>query len=124
MVERDPRTEAIIGAAMDVHNELGPGFLESVYQDALVMELADRGIPFEREVLMTVHYKGSRLDAAFRADLICHGDIVVELKAIKALTKADEAQLFNYLKALDIRLGLLINFGTPRLEVRRRVLGW
>lgn len=103
---------------------LDRAFFESVYHEALALELADRGIPYEREVLMAVHYKGRKLDAVFRADLICHGNIVVELKAIKALTKADEAQLFNYLKAMNIRLGLLLNFGAPSLEIRRRVSGW
>lgn len=108
---------------MAVHSELGPGFLENVYQEAMALELADRGIPFEQEVLLKVHYKGRMLNSIYRADLICHGEIVVEQKAIKSLTGADEAQLLNYLKATGFHLGLLINFGAPRLEFKRRVMG-
>lgn len=106
---------------MDVHSELGPGFLESVYQEALEHELVLRRIPFQREVAIPIHYKGKLLTTRFRADLICSGDVVVELKAIKMLTNADEAQLLNYQKATRIRRGMLLNFGAPRLEYRRRV---
>lgn len=117
----DPQTYEIIGAAMEVHRELGHGFLESVYHDALCHELHIRGIPFLREVNYPVHYKGMRLPSIYRADLVCHDDIIVELKAIKTLTSADDAQLLNYLKASMLQRGLLLNFGGPKPQYERRV---
>lgn len=122
MDDRDPQTHAIIGAAMEVHSELGPGFLESVYQEAMAREFKDRSIPFVQQLELPIHYKGERMSTYFRADFICFNDVVVELKAISTLTGVDEAQLLNYLKATGIERGLLFNFGAPRLEYRRRVL--
>ena len=122
MDDRDPQTHAIIGAAMEVHTELGPGFLESVYQEAMAREFKERGIPFVQQLELPIHYKGERMSTYFRADFICFNDVVVELKAISTLTGADEAQLLNYLKATGIERGVLFNFGTSRLEYRRRIL--
>lgn len=96
---RDPATYSIIGAAMEVHRHLGPGFLEAVYQEALRWELGLRGIPFEAEVRLPVTFKGHLLAASYRADLICHGRIVVELKALRLLSRGEDAQVLNYLKA-------------------------
>lgn len=124
MDQRDPQTYAIIGAAMEVHSELGCGFLENVYHEALGHELRLRGIPHEREVDLPIHYKGARLTSRYRADLICYGSIVVELKAIRLLTSADEAQLLNYLKAADVERGLILNFGSTRLQTKRFVRGY
>ena len=121
MDERDPQTHAIIGAAMEVHSILGAGFLESVYHEALIRELEMRGIPYEAEVVLMIDYKGEVLRTFFRADLVCYGDIVVELKALGEIGGAEEAQLLNYLKATGIERGLLLNFGSPRLEVKRMV---
>lgn len=123
---RDPRTHDIIGAAMEVHRELGPGFLESIYQQALAIELGLRSIPFAREVQFPIHYKGQQLGGLHRADLVSHNSIVVELKALPAIGKAEAAQLVHYLKATGNRLGLLLNFGAPSLEFRRVVFvpGW
>jgi GxxExxY protein len=114
---------AVMGAAMEVHRVLGPGFLEPVYQEALQFELSDRAIPFEADKLLPISYKGRTLEKYYKADVICYGQLILELKALDCLTGREEAQLLNYLKATGLRVGLLINFGsTGRLEWLRRVL--
>ncbi|MBI1825663.1 MAG: GxxExxY protein [Planctomycetes bacterium] len=120
--DRDERTHEIIGAAMEVHNSLGAGFLEAVYQEALAIELTERSVPFQREVGLLVNYKGRPLRTSYKADFICFGTILVELKVASQLTRIDEAQVVNYLKATDFELGLLFNFGGPRLDFRRLIL--
>jgi GxxExxY protein len=119
--QRDPRTDAIIGAAIEVHKHLGCGFLESVYQEALAIELGLREIPFRREVRLPVSYKGQVLVTSFCADFICFDSLVIELKALAHLSGSEEAQLINYLKATRFKVGLLLNFGTRSLERRRLV---
>lgn len=110
----------IIGAAMEVHSELGPGFLESVYEEALDRECKIRKIPFETQVDVSVEYKGEPLGKKFRSDFLFYDKIIGELKSIPGLTKTDEAQIINYLKATKFKLGLLINFGSyPKLEWKR-----
>ena len=122
-MEKDPETFAIIGAAMEVHRELGRGFLELVYQTALSLEFQERSIPFKAEVALPIGYKGKLLTCVYRADFVCFENIIVEIKAISQLTKADGAQLINELKATGIRRGLLLNFGASSLEHRRLVFG-
>lgn len=117
--KRDPQTYAIIGAAMEVHRRMGPGFLEVVYQEALEREMAEQGVPFCREMEIPVYYKGRRLACLFRADFVCYDSVIVELKAIKALTNIEYAQLLNYLKATRAERGLLLNFGSSSLEFKR-----
>ena len=124
MASHDPQTYAIIGAAMEVHATLGRGFLEAVYHAALKIELTLRGIPFQCEVELPVGYKGTQLNCYYRADLICYGEIIVELKALSQLTGVEEAQLINYLKATGLRRGLLLNFGADRLQYKRLVRRW
>jgi GxxExxY protein len=119
---KDPRTYAIIGAGMEVHKEMGCGFLEHAYHEAMKIELALRGIPFQPEVQIPVFYKGTRLDCQYRADFICFDDVIVEIKAIKQLTSIDRAQVINYLKATGYRVALLLNFGAGSLEYERIVL--
>jgi len=119
--KRDPETFAIIGAAMNVHRELGHGFLEAVYQDALAREFACRSIPFERENPLPIYYRGERLDVGYRADFVCFGRIIVELKALAAISGTEEAQVINYLKASGLQRGLLLNFGSSSLQQKRLV---
>ena len=118
-LQKDPETYAILGAAMEVHRELGNGFLEGVYQDALEIELTQRGIPFTREHPVPVTYKGHVLGTPYRADFVCYGSIIVELKAIKSITDIESAQVLHYLKATGLKRALLINFATPRLDYKR-----
>ncbi len=101
---------AIHGALFAVHRELGAGFLERVYQDALEYEFRERGIPYEREKKIQIMYKGMPLGEPYRADFVCYGKIIVELKAVKALEDAHYAQILNYLKATKMKLGILVNF--------------
>ena len=120
-MQRDPRTFALIGAAMEVHRVLGAGFLEAVYQEAFAKELSRREIPFRAEAELPVFYKGEKLSTTYRADFICFESVIVELKAVKQLTIIEEAQLLNYLKATGFRVGMLFNFGAPSLQHKRFV---
>lgn len=110
---------AIVGAAMEVHSCLGSGFLEAVHADALALELGTRGVPFEREVPIDVRYKGALLPHRYRADFLAFGAILLELKAVRSLGDAERAQTINYLKAIQLPLALLMNFGAPQLEWMR-----
>ena len=121
---RDPQTYAIIGAAMEIHRQLGHGFLEAVYQDAAVIEFPTKQIPFQREVLLPVKYKNILLPTHYRADFVCFSEIIVEFKALSRLSNVEEAQLLNYLKATGLKRGLLINFGTTSLQYKRLVWGY
>ncbi len=104
---------------MEVSNELGSGFLEAVYQEALQIEFALRDIPNSRQPLLSITYKDQLLEKAYRPDFICYGKVIVEVKALKELSGTEESQVLNYLKATSLPLGLLINFGSPRLEWKR-----
>jgi GxxExxY protein len=121
-MDRDPQTYAIIGAAMEVHRILGPGFLESVYQDALEIEMCERGIPYVREAPIYVHYKSHRLRSVHRVDFLCFARVVVEVKGIRTTSVRDDAQVIHYLSATELPLALLLNFGGPRLQYQRYVL--
>jgi len=119
--KRDPQTYAILGAAMQVHRQLGHGFLEAVYQEALALEFAQRKVPYVPQAKLTVWYKGAPLVCEYRADFICFGEVLVELKALTKLTTLEEAQVIHYLKATALQRALLINFGAPRLDYKRFV---
>ncbi len=122
--QRDPQTYAILGAAMEVHSQLGAGFLEAVYQEACAVEFALKKIPFAREVALVVEYKSVALACRYKADFICFGDVLVELKALNKVTNLETAQVLNYLKATGLKRALLINFGAARLDYQRLVNGY
>jgi GxxExxY protein len=121
-MESDPRTYAVIGAAMEVHRQLGCGFLEAVYQEAMEIELAERSIPFDPQQDIPIQYKGRVLKTLYRPDILCFGSIVVELKALTQIGAAEEAQVLNYLKGTGFEIGLLINFGRSSLQTKRFIL--
>ncbi|VAW48972.1 hypothetical protein MNBD_GAMMA03-545 [hydrothermal vent metagenome] len=113
----------IQGAIFEVYREMGAGFLESVYQECLEKELNNKGVTFISQPELKLHYKGERLTQKYKPDLICYGKIIVELKAVKEISPIHKAQLMNYLKATELKLGLLVNFNAyPKTEVIRIVL--
>ena len=122
--ERDPLTEIVIGSAIEVHRHLGPGLLESVYEECLCRELTLRGIEFNRQVQLPLEYKGVSLECGFRLDILIPEKLIIELKTVEKIMPIHEAQLLTYLKLTSIPTGLLINFNVPVLRhgIRRMVL--
>ena len=112
----------VIGCCMEVHTQLGSGFLEAVYQEALTLEFAEAEIPYFEQAELQIKYKGNYLEKTYVADFICFDEIIVELKAVKELSDIHYAQLLNYLKATGLKLGLLINFGSKSLQYKRVIL--
>jgi GxxExxY protein len=123
-VEFDDLSHRIIGCALEVHRALGPGLLESAYEQCLARELSLAGIPFELQVPLPVEYKGVHLDCGYRLDVVVDGRVVVELKAAEKIAPIHEAQLLTYMKLAGIKVGLLINFNVPVLKegIKRLVL--
>ena len=117
----DERTYKIIGAAIEVHKEIGCGFLEGVYQEALGREFSIQDIPFKSQPVVRISYKGNPLIKTYQPDFICYGEVITEIKAISALSGTEEAQIINYLKATGHKIGLLLNFGGRSLEHKRFV---
>ncbi|MEI6492707.1 MAG: GxxExxY protein [Verrucomicrobiota bacterium] len=119
---RDSETYAIIGVAMEVHRELRHGLVEPVYQDGLEVEFSARGIPFEREKLLKVLYKGRPLPSFFKADFVCYESVIVECKSQVSIGSVEDAQVINYLRISGLERAVLLNFGTPSLQYKRFVL--
>lgn len=107
---------------MKVLNELGHGFLESVYQEALSIVFQENSIPFNKEQVLDIYFKGRLLNKKYVTDFICYNEVIVELKALESMAPDHTAQVLNYLKATDKKLGLLINFGAPKLQYKRVML--
>ena len=124
MDERDPLTEQIIGAAIEVHRILGPGLLESVYEMCLCHELSLRGIEFRKQVELAVVSKGVKLESSFFMDIVVANQVVVELKTVEKIHPIHQAQLLTYMKLSNKRLGLLLNFNVPLLKdgIKRLIL--
>ena len=122
--ERDPLSNKVIGLAIEVHRGLGPGLLESAYEDCLCYELSAHDVPIRRQVALPVVYKSVKLDCGYRMDIVVDEKLVVELKTVERLLPLHDAQLLTYLKLSGIRKGLLLNFNTPVLKdgIRRLVL--
>ena len=112
----DPVSHAVIGAALEVHKALGPGLLESAYQKCLALELDARGIAYRREVPIPLQFRGATIDASYRADFICDGRLIVEVKSVQKLDGIHRAQLLTYLRLTGLRVGLLVNFNVQRLS--------
>lgn len=112
----------IIGAAFHVYNQLGFGFLEAVYQECLELEFIKRGIPYDREKELKINYDGIELRQTYKADFVCYGEIIVELKAVSMLDPSHRAQVYNYLHATGYRLGLLLNYGSDSELERERIV--
>ena len=116
-------TYSIRGAIFEVYKEMGSGFLEAVYQECLEKELSLMGIPFVSQPELILHYKGARLQHTYRPDLICYDKIILELKAVKEIAPEHKSQIINYLKITNMRLGLLVNFGSwPKVQIERFAL--
>jgi len=115
-------TYQIIGCCMEVHNELGCGFLEAVYQEALEIVFEEKKLPFIREKVLDIEYRGRILKKKYAADFMCFDKVIVEVKATESLTDNDIAQALNYLKATGKKIGLLVNFGTTKLQYKRVIL--
>ena len=118
-MEKDSRTHKIIGIAMEVHNEIGPGHLEAVYQECLELEFGIRKIPFISKPKISLFYNQKKLEKFYVPDFVVFGNVVLEIKAQKVLTNNDEAQIINSLKSSRHEIGLLINFGEPSLKFHR-----
>lgn len=124
MLREQGLTEQIIGAAIEVHRHLGPGLLESAYEECLCHELGLRGLKCSRQVALPVEYKGVKLDCGYRMDVVVEGSVVVELKCADAIARIHEAQLLSYLKLSGLKVGLILNFHVPVMKdgIKRMVL--
>ena len=122
--ENDPLTEKIIGFAISIHRDLGPGLLESAYEECLCYEIEQSGLSFRRQSALPIVYKSVRLDCGYRMDIVVENRVIVELKTVERLLPIHEAQMLTYLKLSGIRIGLLLNFNTPVLKdgIRRMLL--
>lgn len=124
MEKKNKVSEEVISAAIEVHRHLGPGLLESAYEECLCRELSLRGIPFERQKLLPVFYKGLALGCDYRMDLVVAGDLIVELKAIEAILPLHQSQLLTYMRLSGVSLGLILNFNVPVMKdgIKRMIL--
>jgi len=124
IIQNDPLTERVIGLAIEVHRHLGPGLLESAYEECLCYELNEKGIGFERQVALPVVYKEVKLDCGYRMDVVVENKVVIELKTVERLMPIHEAQIMTYLKLSNLNIGLLLNFNSAVLKdgIRRIVL--
>ena len=123
-LDHDPTSNKVIGFAIEVHRNLGPGLLESAYEDCLALEMKQNGVSFRRQVALPVNYKGFKLDSAYRLDFVIEEYLVVEIKAVERLLPIHEAQLLTYPKLSGLKIGLLLNFNVPLLRdgIKRMVL--
>jgi GxxExxY protein len=124
VVENDPLTEIILGLAIEVHRQLGPGLLETVYEECLCLELRQGGLKVERQLALPIVYKSIRLDGGYRLDIVVERQVIIEIKAVERLLSVHEAQMLTYMKLSGMRVGLLLNFNTTVLKdgIRRLTL--
>lgn len=124
MILEEGLTEKIIGAAIEVHKYLGPGLLESAYEECLCHELNLRGLKFERQKPIPLEYKGIKIDCGYRLDIVVEEKVILEIKTVDAITPVHEAQLLTYLRLANLKVGLILNFNVPVLKggIRRMIL--